>query len=106
MRCVIIGLGIQGKKRLAIAGNEAVATVDPVAKDADQHRIEDVPLDSYDSAFVCTPDAAKFSLLEYLLTRGKKPATVNRRLVALQRFYKWAQKQGHIASRRIAARIC
>lgn len=31
----------------------------------------------------------------YLLTHGKKPATVNRRLVALQRFYKWAQKQGH-----------
>jgi site-specific recombinase XerD len=31
----------------------------------------------------------------YLLTRGKQPATVNRRLVALQRFYKWAQQQGH-----------
>jgi len=31
----------------------------------------------------------------YLLTRGNKPATVNRRLVALQRFYKWAQQQGH-----------
>jgi len=31
----------------------------------------------------------------YLLTRGKKPATVNRRLVALQRFYKWAQRQGY-----------
>jgi site-specific recombinase XerD len=31
----------------------------------------------------------------YLLTRGKKPATVNRRLIALQRFYKWAQKQGY-----------
>jgi site-specific recombinase XerD len=29
------------------------------------------------------------------LTRGKKPATVNRRLVALQRFYKWAQQHGH-----------
>jgi site-specific recombinase XerD len=28
------------------------------------------------------------------LTRGKKPATVNRRLVALQRFYTWAQKHG------------
>src|SRR6187551_1627205 len=34
----------------------------------------------------------------YLLTRGKKPATVNRRLVALQRFYKWAQKHGHAAN--------
>jgi len=34
----------------------------------------------------------------YLLTRGKKPATVNRRLVALQRFYKWAQKQGQVTN--------
>src|SRR2546423_6449716 len=31
----------------------------------------------------------------FQLTRGKKPATVNRRLVALQRFYKWAQQHGH-----------
>src|SRR5215210_1790737 len=29
------------------------------------------------------------------LTHGKKPATVNRRLVALQRFYKWALQHGH-----------
>jgi site-specific recombinase XerD len=32
----------------------------------------------------------------YLITCGKKPATVNRRLVALQRFYKWAYKQKQI----------
>jgi site-specific recombinase XerD len=30
-----------------------------------------------------------------LLIRGKKAASVNRRLGALQRFYKWAQQQGH-----------
>jgi site-specific recombinase XerD len=34
----------------------------------------------------------------YLLTRGQKPATVNRRLVALQRFYKWAHKQDHVTN--------
>src|SRR5215210_6779004 len=34
----------------------------------------------------------------YLLTHGKKPATINRRLVALQRFYQWAQHQAQITN--------
>ncbi|KKN21378.1 hypothetical protein LCGC14_0925950 [marine sediment metagenome] len=32
----------------------------------------------------------------FLITRGRKPATVNRRLVALQRFYRWARRRGHV----------
>jgi scyllo-inositol 2-dehydrogenase (NADP+) len=71
MRCVIIGLGVQGKKRLAIAGNEAVATVDPVAPNAQYRTIESVDLDSYDAALVCTPDTAKMPILWYLLGHGK-----------------------------------
>ena len=35
------------------------------------------------------------SIAAICLPAAKKPATVNRRLVALQRFYKWAQQQGH-----------
>jgi scyllo-inositol 2-dehydrogenase (NADP+) len=34
MRVVVVGLGVQGNKRLAIAGKDAVATVDPVAPEA------------------------------------------------------------------------
>lgn len=71
MRVVIVGLGIQGRKRRAIAGPQVVAVVDPVAAGADFRRIEDVPLDSYDAACVCTPDRAKIAILEYLLTHGK-----------------------------------
>lgn len=71
MRIVVAGLGVQGRKRLAIAGRDAVATVDPVAPDARFRRIEDVPADSYDAALVCTPDAVKIPLLTYLLSRGK-----------------------------------
>jgi len=71
MRVVVVGLGIQGRKRLAVAGPEAVATVDPVAPGATFKRIEDVPLDSYDAALVCTPDQAKLPILEYLLTHRK-----------------------------------
>ena len=71
MRVAVVGLGIQGKKRLRIAGSEAVATVDLVQPQAQYRTIEDVPVGSYDAALVCTPDAAKLSILRYLLDHGK-----------------------------------
>jgi predicted dehydrogenase len=71
MRVIVVGLGIQGKKRLAIAGSDVVAKVD-TANDLAQYRfVEQVPPESYDAALVCTPDAAKLELLEYLLSRAK-----------------------------------
>jgi predicted dehydrogenase len=66
-----VGLGIQGKKRLAIAGRDAVATVDPIQKTAQYPGIDDVPLEEYDAALVCTSDQAKPALLRYLLGNGK-----------------------------------
>ena len=71
MKCVVVGLGIQGKKRLKIAGAEAVATVDPVAAGADYRRIEEVPLGAYEAALCCVPDDPKPELLRYLLGHGK-----------------------------------
>jgi predicted dehydrogenase len=71
MRVVVVGLGVQGNKRLAIAGKDAVATVDPVAPEARYRGIEEVPLSDYDAALVCTPDAVKIPLLTYLLGNGK-----------------------------------
>ena len=71
MKLAVVGLGIQGRKRLAIAGGDVAATVDPAVAGADYARIEDVPLGAYDAALVCTPDAAKLGLLAYLLEHGK-----------------------------------
>lgn len=71
MRSVVVGFGIQGKKRLHHAGRHAVGVVDPVYPEANYQRIEDVPLDSYDAALVCTPDEPKLSILRYLLSHGK-----------------------------------
>lgn len=70
MRVIVVGLGIQGKKRLAVAGLDAIATVDPVLA-ADFKNVEDVPLDRFDAALVCTPDEPKLELLRYLLKNGK-----------------------------------
>jgi len=71
MRVVVAGLGVQGKKRVAIAGTDVVATVDPVATAARYTAIEQVPVADYDAALVCTPDGAKPELLDYLLAHGK-----------------------------------
>ena len=71
MRVVVAGLGVQGRKRVAVAGDNVVSTVDPIAEDADYKSVEDVPLESYDAALVCTPDGEKFNILEYLLSNSK-----------------------------------
>jgi predicted dehydrogenase len=71
MRVIVVGLGIQGRKRLAVAGADAVAVVDPVAAGAQYRRVEDVPPDAYDAALVCTPDQAKLPILRHLLAHGK-----------------------------------
>lgn len=71
VRVVVVGLGVQGYKRRAIAGFECVATVDPFNKEADFLKIEDVDLNLYDAALVCTPDEAKFEILKYLIAHGK-----------------------------------
>jgi scyllo-inositol 2-dehydrogenase (NADP+) len=71
MRSLIIGLGVQGRKRAAIAGTDVVGTVDPVAAEAQYRSLDQVPFDSFDAALVCTPDRAKVGLLERLLGQGK-----------------------------------
>jgi predicted dehydrogenase len=71
MRVVVVGLGIQGRKRLAIAGDDAVATVDPVAEGATVTSIDQLDPATYDAALVCTPDGVKPPLLDGLLRGGK-----------------------------------
>ena len=83
MRVIVVGLGVQGSKRLAIVGKQVVATVDPANDSADHRRVEDVSVDSYDAALVCTPDDTKVELLTYLLGNGKH-VLVEKPLVAAE----------------------
>jgi len=71
MRCVIVGYGVQGKKRWQVAGSEGVGVVDPYYEDAHWRDIRDVPLDKYDAAIVCTPDEPKQEILSHLAANGK-----------------------------------
>ncbi len=71
MKVVVVGLGVQGRKRRAVAGDDVVATVDPGVPDAEYRRLEDVPLARYDSVLLCVPDSAKLALIRYALENGK-----------------------------------
>lgn len=71
MRVVIVGYGVQGRKRRAVAGNEVVAVVDPVAPEATAGRLQDVAFHEFDAAVVSTPDEPKPALLKALLGAGK-----------------------------------
>lgn len=71
MRVIVVGLGVQGRKRSALLGDDYVACVDPVVSEANYQKIEDVPLDTFDAALLCVPDEAKIELISYLLTNYK-----------------------------------
>jgi len=75
---VVVGLGVQGRKRLAIAGRDVVATVDPVIPEAQYRTIDEVPLDVFDAALVCTPDDAKVEMVAYRLVVRYPLGTVSR----------------------------
>lgn len=71
MRTVVVGLGVQGRKRAQIAGSDVVATVDPVVGGATHRALAEVPAESYDCVLLCIPDAPKPDLIEHALSRGK-----------------------------------
>ena len=100
MKVIVVGLGVQGRKRLAVAGADVVGTVDPLSDLVDFKRVQDVPLDSYDTALVCTPDGSKVELLTYLLGHGKH-VLVEKPLVAsendeLERLKTLASRSGAV----------
>src|SRR3546814_13834610 len=71
VRVVVVGLGVQGNKRRAVAGDDVVATVDPFVGEADYRHLEDVPPARYHAVLLCTPDDPQLALLRYLLPNGK-----------------------------------
>ena len=71
MRVIVVGYGVQGRKRLRVAGSDGVGIVDPISAEATWRDVQAVPLKDYDAALVCTPDAPKVEILRHLLGNGK-----------------------------------
>lgn len=71
MKIIVVGLGVQGNKRQYHAGEDFIASVDPVKPGATYASVEAVPLSAYDAALVCLPDEPKYQVIQYLLKNGK-----------------------------------
>ena len=78
---LIIGLGTQGIKRSKIDTKNLVGAVDPVNKLAKYRYIKDVHLEKFNSAYVCTPDDKKITIIEYLI-KNKKNVLVEKPLLS------------------------
>lgn len=70
MRVVIVGMGVQGTKRKKILGRKFIYSVDKFRK-SDFKNLKDIPLDKYDSVFICVPDDQKFNIAKYCLENKK-----------------------------------
>jgi scyllo-inositol 2-dehydrogenase (NADP+) len=71
LKVIVAGMGVQGAKRQRTAGRDVIATVDPIAEGVDYKDVRDVPLDNFDAAILCIPDAPKVALIDYLLSNKK-----------------------------------
>src|SRR3546814_18252196 len=76
MRCIVVGLGVQGHKRRRVAGADFVAAVDPVHPEATYRHISDVPLKNYDAALCCPPSAPTADILRSSERRVGKWCTI------------------------------
>jgi len=79
-RSIIVGYGTQGIKRAKIIGKDVFALVDINNNNLNFKNVQDVPLDKYDIALVCTGDKAKIDIIKYLL-QNKKHVLVEKPLL-------------------------
>ena len=72
-RVVVLGMGVQGKKRAMFAFNDLVAKVDVDKSnlDADYNKLSDINHKDYDAVLLCTPDDVKFEILKEILNSKK-----------------------------------
>jgi scyllo-inositol 2-dehydrogenase (NADP+) len=74
MKFLIVGYGIQGKKREKVLSNlklECVGIVDPLIKGVDFKTLNEVPLNSYDIVIICTPEKIKYKLIKFCIKNKK-----------------------------------
>ena len=81
LRVVIIGFGVQGKKRSLIASKQLISIIDPLSPVANFKDIKELSLNKYDAALVCTGDSEKIKIIEYLIN-NKKHVLVEKPLIS------------------------
>tara|TARA_B100001250_G_C19815668_1_gene798191 strand:+ start:1518 stop:2420 length:903 start_codon:yes stop_codon:yes gene_type:complete len=93
MKIVIIGSGTQGKKRKKLIKKKLFYSfVDNKKKNLDFKKIEDVPIDKFDTAFICIPDKEKEKVIQYLL-KNKKNILVEKPLLLKKNNFNFLQNK-------------
>jgi len=84
MNNLIIGFGVQGKKRLKFLKNKKnTIIVDPVLKEVNYKNIHHIKnIRKFKKAYICTPESEKYKTIKYLLENKKhilveKPLTLS-----------------------------
>ena len=68
---VIVGFGVQGKKRAKFFKKDKLIIVDPLKKNSDFKNIKDVPKNLYKNVLICTPDNEKEKIIKFCITNDK-----------------------------------
>ena len=71
MKVIIVGLGVQGTKRLKVLGKNCIATVDKHNLKADFKKITEVDVKDFDTVFICVPESEKYRVIRYCLKNNK-----------------------------------
>ncbi len=71
MRYLVVGYGNLGRRRARLLADRCVATVDPIAPEAEHRKLDAVDPSSYDAVVLATPDMDKIAYLRAFLELGK-----------------------------------
>ena len=70
MKAIVVGMGVQGAKRKKHLEKDFICSVDKFKK-ADYRSIIDVPLNIFDTVFLCVPDNQKIRIIKYCIKNRK-----------------------------------
>lgn len=71
IKILLVGFGIQGQKRYKIEKKNIVAIVDPAYEKANFKKIQDVPIEIYNTVFICTNDEEKNKIIKFCINNKK-----------------------------------
>lgn len=95
---LIVGMGVQGRKRAQSIGANQVICVDPLVPDADFANLGGVDLGTFDTALVCTPDSEKLEIVEWLIRNGKNVLVEKPFLISRESFERLEQMRSQLGT--------
>ena len=68
MKILIVGLGIKEKRINHLNKKNFFASYDPFNNEANYQNLNQIPIEKFDSVFLCIPDNQKYELSKYFLS--------------------------------------